>query len=308
MTYAESVAKLPVPTLEQTAHFAEHVAENHSWYKHLPFYPPGVSFVFFLNPHAGMGVRELNGIATPYDLPVGDYFQHHSRLATAEYRTRFGHWDYWVLENPRHVTRVPEPGIVERFKRRFGRKRQMNEQPDGPWGFGIGENGRMLLPEEPRLRGRCWFTAFLRPSPNMFNLVHADVLRTEAKAFQNSSRDHPGDPEIALYAWFAREAAGRGDVDWGQAPLFAYVMDQSDDQLQRWLGDMFRIGRAPSRQEFDASRPGAELVQNWLHARNIESLRHSRWGARELLSFMEAAARFQKERMLDTLHAILEPK
>jgi len=218
-----------------------------------------------------------------------------------------------VLENPRHVIRVPEPGFVERFKRRFRRKCQKEQQPDGPWIFGIGENGRMLLPEEPRVRGRCWFTAFLRPSPNMFNLVHADVLRAETRAFRDYSRDRSDEPEIALYAWFARESAGRRDVDWGQAPLLVYVMDQSDDQLQRWLGDLFRIGRAPSRQEFDAlmvnlrtSRPGTELVLNWLHARNIESLRHSRWGARELLAFMEAAARFQKERMLDTLHAILE--
>ena len=47
MSYIEVVASLPVPTREQTDRFGDHVANNHSWYKHLPFFPPGASFVFF---------------------------------------------------------------------------------------------------------------------------------------------------------------------------------------------------------------------------------------------------------------------
>jgi hypothetical protein len=53
--YLQRLKSLPVATPEQTARFAEHVADNHSWYKHLPFFPPGASFVFFPNPDAGRG-------------------------------------------------------------------------------------------------------------------------------------------------------------------------------------------------------------------------------------------------------------
>jgi hypothetical protein len=70
-------------------------------YKHLPFFQPGASFVFFLNPHAGRAVKLADGRFTVYDVETGDYFAHHSRLATADYLRRFGHWDYWVDENPR---------------------------------------------------------------------------------------------------------------------------------------------------------------------------------------------------------------
>jgi hypothetical protein len=59
--HGEMMKSLPVPTSEQTARFADHVTDNHSWYKHLPFFPPGASFVFFPNPHAGRGVRSEDG-------------------------------------------------------------------------------------------------------------------------------------------------------------------------------------------------------------------------------------------------------
>lgn len=108
MGYDDQLRVLPLPTPEQTTRFADHVAANHSWYKHLPFFPPGASFVLFPNPHAGRGVRTVGGRYAVFDIDRGDYFAHHSRLTTTEYRAAFGHWDYWVDENPR--VPHPEPG------------------------------------------------------------------------------------------------------------------------------------------------------------------------------------------------------
>ena len=44
----------PEPTHEQIEEFARFVATAHSWYKHLPTWPPGVPMRFFLDPCAGM--------------------------------------------------------------------------------------------------------------------------------------------------------------------------------------------------------------------------------------------------------------
>jgi hypothetical protein len=51
--YRQLIAPLPIPTVEQTESFAVHVAGAHSWYKHLPYEPPGIPFVVFLDPNAG---------------------------------------------------------------------------------------------------------------------------------------------------------------------------------------------------------------------------------------------------------------
>jgi hypothetical protein len=54
-----------LPTPKQTARFADHVADNHSRYKHLPFFPPGASFIVFLNPHAGCAVQQSGARGSP---------------------------------------------------------------------------------------------------------------------------------------------------------------------------------------------------------------------------------------------------
>ena len=81
MDYPEIAANVPLPTFEQTIRFADHVASNRSWYKHLPLFSPGDSFVFFLNPNAGMGVQQKDGVYKVYSIERADYFQHHSRLS-----------------------------------------------------------------------------------------------------------------------------------------------------------------------------------------------------------------------------------
>src|SRR6478735_1162875 len=51
--YVEMVHDLPLPTDAQKQNFAVYVAHAHSWYKHLPAFPPGAAFYFFLNEYAG---------------------------------------------------------------------------------------------------------------------------------------------------------------------------------------------------------------------------------------------------------------
>lgn len=179
MTYAERIAPLALPTHEQTRAFAEHVADNHSWYKHLPFFPPGAGLVFFLNPHAGRGVEPAGGGFTLIDLDRGDYFRHHSSLATAAYRERFGCWDYWVDDNPR-----------------------MSAPVEGPWLYNA-DGGRELLPDDLKRRWSCRLTAYLKVGP----MLCADAFQTEQEAFGAYARQRPTDPGVVRYGAIAREPA-----------------------------------------------------------------------------------------------------
>jgi hypothetical protein len=59
--YHKIVSQLPLPTQEQTEAFLKHVIGAHSWYKHLPFLPPGGIFVFYLDPQAGREILRHGG-------------------------------------------------------------------------------------------------------------------------------------------------------------------------------------------------------------------------------------------------------
>jgi len=52
MRYEALLRHVPLAMQEQTRRFAEHVARAHRWYKHVPPMPPGVLFVFSLDPNA----------------------------------------------------------------------------------------------------------------------------------------------------------------------------------------------------------------------------------------------------------------
>lgn len=208
MKYSELVAQLALPTPEQTARFADHVADNHSWYKHLPFFPPGASFVFFLNPNAGRGVREAGGIFSVYDLESADYFHHQSRLATAEYLSRFGHWDYWVDENPR----VPEA-------------------KEGPWIYRGNGDARELLPSKVKQHWSCRFTAFLKPGP----ILRPSEFHREREAFEEYARQHPINADIERYGGLAREVAKDQDLGWGNKALLFFMEAEAGTQRARLL-------------------------------------------------------------------------
>ena len=217
MDYMEQIAALPVPTTEQTARFADHVANNHSWYKHLPFFPPGASFVVFPNPHAGRGVRSEADQFAVYDIEQGDYFQHHSRLATRDYLDLFGHWDYWQDEYPC----------------RF-------DLQNGPWLFDVGEGQMELFPQHLKQRWSCRLTAFVKPSLDMFRLRPNELTR-ELEAFEAYARDHAGQPIVSRYRMVSGENAEVGESSWGSDALLAFKESECRAQKKILLGTLNRV-------------------------------------------------------------------
>jgi hypothetical protein len=169
------LAVLAVPTAEQTARFADHFADHRSWYKHLPFFPPGATVVLFPNLHAGHGFRKEADCIVPYRVIEGDYFAHHSRMSTSDYLTKFGHWDFWIADNPRVLDPYP-----------------------GPWLFSSDCRHRELLPEDRKLAWSCQVTAFLKPSPAMF-ILQPSNLDAEADAFRAAAGRFTGDAATARY-------------------------------------------------------------------------------------------------------------
>jgi hypothetical protein len=218
MNYPELVAMLPVPTSEQTARFAEHVADNHSWYKHLPFFPPGASFVFFPNPQAGRGVKADGDRFAVYDIDVGDYFSHHSRLSTESYLEQFGHWDYWVDENPR----VPDPQV-------------------GPQIYGFEAGRREPLPDGLKRRWSSRFTAFLKPAPPMFRLPPSH-LALESEAFVAYARQHQSAHDVARYRAVIGALRRAGESNWWEnQDVLSFIEAEAKEQRRRLLATLQRV-------------------------------------------------------------------
>lgn len=232
MTYDAQLKSLPLPTPEQTARFADHVADNHSWYKHLPFFPPGASFVFFPNPNAGRGVKADGERYVVGDIEGSDYFAHHSRLPTAEYLAQFGHWDYWVDDNPR-----------------------MSDPQPGPWLYTADGSHRELLADDLKRQWSCRLTAFLKPAPPMFRLRASDLQR-EADAFMAAGRRSVGrgllglfcvprdeDPVASRYR-AAALALRRATGTEGDAALYAFMKSEARAQRELVLGTLHRVRNA----------------------------------------------------------------
>lgn len=76
------------PTQEQITRFCQHVANAHSWYKHLPLLT-GAEFTIFLNPNAGKTYPSMHP-----KLPFGNH--------QSGYQQAFGQLDYiWkILTEP----------------------------------------------------------------------------------------------------------------------------------------------------------------------------------------------------------------
>jgi hypothetical protein len=88
---------LPPPTPRQSAAFASYVSSAHSWYKHLPS-NGNAHFYLYPDPHSGdFYCYEAKGrkVFRPLDdVPAGH--PHYSSQSTADYRRRFGFWQYTV--------------------------------------------------------------------------------------------------------------------------------------------------------------------------------------------------------------------
>lgn len=175
---------LPRPTDEQYAAFAEHIANAHSWYKHLPLLTGG-QFLVFLAPDSGIGrlVARIDGgklhLETPPEGPVFTEASprlHYSWTTSEEYRRRFGYLDYAY--------------------------RYRDDQT-----FGRDVGGPMELPAD--LPAGCGFTLF----PYVSDVSHGTTLRSkneEALAQLRAGVPHPRREAVLEWARLAEE----GDAIW----------------------------------------------------------------------------------------------
>ena len=94
------MASLPPSTLLQQENFANFVSTAHSWYKHIPFWPPGVTFHFFVDPSAGFE-RRVTIFGKVKSTPRAKQGFHYSWIPTAEYRERFGYLAFCYGAGPK---------------------------------------------------------------------------------------------------------------------------------------------------------------------------------------------------------------
>jgi hypothetical protein len=94
-TYLQIARQLPRPTEEQIERFAVFVSTAHSWYKHLPLVPPGVPFLFYLDPNAGRSILSTPTGDTAYvDITDESPRFHYTWQTTVTYHTQFGFLQY----------------------------------------------------------------------------------------------------------------------------------------------------------------------------------------------------------------------
>jgi hypothetical protein len=128
--YLKLVSELPLPTIEQTRAFSDHVSKAHSWYKRLPVIPPGHVFLFFLDPQAGRIVHEYGrhdsptmlasapkGVHRPLttitDIKDQSRCGHYSMKPTCDYLAQFGHWNYALCSSTDFPTFNPHVWSLE---------------------------------------------------------------------------------------------------------------------------------------------------------------------------------------------------
>jgi hypothetical protein len=89
------VLSLPTPTESQSEAFVVHLADAHSWYKHLPLLG-GAEFIVFLDPRAGQD-NHLAHPWLPQSQPTGGAWKPNT---VEVYRQAFGHLNYLWRASP----------------------------------------------------------------------------------------------------------------------------------------------------------------------------------------------------------------
>lgn len=92
--YRDVLAPSGLPSDEQIERFIPYVANAHSWYKHIPPFPPGAPFWFFLDPGAGYETRLDAAGRVSYHERTEPFGFHYNYRPTAVWRRDFGalHW------------------------------------------------------------------------------------------------------------------------------------------------------------------------------------------------------------------------
>jgi hypothetical protein len=93
--YRRYVAGLPRPSERQINDYVAFVSNAHSWYKHLPYLPPGEPFHFFLDPFSGYDclIRDDGSVVHQERTDTSPRF-HYTWMTTKEYRHRFAYLAY----------------------------------------------------------------------------------------------------------------------------------------------------------------------------------------------------------------------
>jgi hypothetical protein len=150
--YRHLVGALPPPTAEQQRSFAEYVAEAHSWYKHLPPYPPGAPFTFFIDPFAGCDCVAGRGGRLRFVAREAPGF-HYSAIPTRRYRERYGYLNFSSAERPTVI--LPIPG-------------RMVMPTDDAAAVADGEGRLRPLPRDVQESGAVRLTAAVHPAGARF--------------------------------------------------------------------------------------------------------------------------------------------
>ena len=140
--YRELMRRRPRPTDDQIWDFAEFVADDHSWYKKLPFDGKGEPFVLYLSPHihealidTDDGGRAWRAIirtgdetsmftAWALDLQPGDVdpelggalVRYAEGMSTENRHAYLGHWSYWNFGRPDEPRDVSIRNAVDRLR------------------------------------------------------------------------------------------------------------------------------------------------------------------------------------------------
>jgi hypothetical protein len=158
--YRSLLRRMPEPTHEQIEGFAGFVATAHSWYKHLPTWPPGVPMTFFLDPCAGMQrVVDRRGRVW-YEYRHRHGF-HYSSLKTAEYRDRFGTAAF---------ARGAGTGTLVSLVR--ANRSRIAPNDDEPLVFDRDRKELVALPEDVVEAGTALVSGAMHPRADLIILVH----------------------------------------------------------------------------------------------------------------------------------------
>jgi hypothetical protein len=174
-SYQELISQIVLPTHEQTMRFVDYVVRAHSWYKHLPLFPPGATFVFYFDPDAGRILQSQEGKRLIKDIEDKKECSHYNMMLTSEYREKFGCWNFWVDYNPRYP-------YVDK----------------GPWLYIPNDTEPVLLPDYVKQKNSCRLTAFLRQYPLPF-FSNETLLLQDIELFELFSKEHPEDTDIERY-------------------------------------------------------------------------------------------------------------
>lgn len=211
-TYLDYVRQLDLPSTAQGDAFAEFATNAHSWYKHLPLFPPGARFVFFLDPNAGL-VQEWNR-----EGPFGGRWKrrlkprtkelcdHYSHMPTESCRELFGAWGYAVI----HGYPLPRPEMLRESSMRQLRRSiahylhsWRNDRP--PMDDYIDPLYRQF-PYEALEQCGCQVTGFVHSDGELFpHLLETMIRRQDEQRylaldhFQTYAASHPEDVDVRRY-------------------------------------------------------------------------------------------------------------